>query len=395
MGEKRYQVFVSSTFRDLEAERARVLRTLAEANYITAGMEFFPAIDEDQLNFIKTIIEDSDYYVIIVAGRYGSTAPDGISYTEKEYDYALEMSLPVIALLKEDFSSLAVEHTESDPAIRASLLRFRERLSAGRLVRYWKDETELCFRLVNSLSVTAKRFPGKGWVRGGGEDPQELLRKIVDLEEENRLIKEEIEDRKKKSVAGLIHDLIESEFIDVRYGIVPIDASDASGDEAEEGKSERQANSNQKEYKVNILELAVYIIPRLRYDMINSKFLEMLGEFVASKTGDGIAYVLPGSLSALQGRLANLGMVSLTTAGPRQFIIRTALGRHVIGDDLVDSFDTAEDRPFTKTREVTVSQFLDDFAVLLGRAAKRVAKGFASFIRRVLSKCRSKKDVDA
>src|SRR5688572_17824780 len=82
LGTKRYQVFVSSTFRDLKNERDRILRTLAESNYIAAGMEFFPAIDQEQFNFIKTVIDESDYYVAVVAGMYGSLASDGLSYSE-------------------------------------------------------------------------------------------------------------------------------------------------------------------------------------------------------------------------------------------------------------------------------------------------------------------------
>lgn len=51
--DKRYQVFVSSTFTDLEEERKHVIQTLMEMDCIPAGMELFPAIDEGQWEFIK------------------------------------------------------------------------------------------------------------------------------------------------------------------------------------------------------------------------------------------------------------------------------------------------------------------------------------------------------
>lgn len=89
MEQKRYQIFLSSTFSDLEVERRKVMQTLLEMDCIPSGMEFFPASDEETFDFIKTVIDSCDYYVLIVAARYGSVAPDGISYTEKEYDYAL------------------------------------------------------------------------------------------------------------------------------------------------------------------------------------------------------------------------------------------------------------------------------------------------------------------
>jgi Domain of unknown function (DUF4062) len=83
--DKIYQLFVSSTYADLEEERQQVSNTLAKAGYIASGMEFFPATDEQQLEYIQRVIDRSDYYVVIVAARYGSLADDGKSYTEKEY----------------------------------------------------------------------------------------------------------------------------------------------------------------------------------------------------------------------------------------------------------------------------------------------------------------------
>ncbi len=80
--EKRYQVFVSSTYADLKQERRNVTQVLMEMDCIPAGMELFAAADEEQWEFIKRIIDDCDYYLLIIGGRYGSTTPDGMSYTE-------------------------------------------------------------------------------------------------------------------------------------------------------------------------------------------------------------------------------------------------------------------------------------------------------------------------
>jgi len=54
--DKVYQVFVSSTFADLQDERKQVSDTLAKAGFIPAGMELFPATDQQQLEFIKRVI---------------------------------------------------------------------------------------------------------------------------------------------------------------------------------------------------------------------------------------------------------------------------------------------------------------------------------------------------
>lgn len=63
-------------------------------------MELFPASDDAQWELIKRVIEESDYYIVIVAGRYGSLSPEGISYTEMEYDYAVAKGIPVLGFIR-------------------------------------------------------------------------------------------------------------------------------------------------------------------------------------------------------------------------------------------------------------------------------------------------------
>src|SRR5580658_1114222 len=98
--EKRYQVFVSSTFEDLREERAAVIGALLRLDCFPTGMELFPAADDDSLTLIKRAIEDSDYYLVVIAGRYGSSPPgEAKSFTHLEYDYALTLGKPTIAFL--------------------------------------------------------------------------------------------------------------------------------------------------------------------------------------------------------------------------------------------------------------------------------------------------------
>jgi hypothetical protein len=73
-------------------------------------MELFPASDDAQWELIKRVIEESDYYVVIVSGRYGSLGPEGISYTEMEYDYAVAKGIPVLGFVRHD-----VGKTRSSP----------------------------------------------------------------------------------------------------------------------------------------------------------------------------------------------------------------------------------------------------------------------------------------
>ena len=90
--EKKYQIFISSTYDDLKEERKIVQDTILSMYHFPIGMEMFSAADEEQWKIIKETIDSSDYYVLIIANRYGTLIEKGedkgISYTEKEYRYA-------------------------------------------------------------------------------------------------------------------------------------------------------------------------------------------------------------------------------------------------------------------------------------------------------------------
>ena len=93
---KRLQVFVSSTYTDLKEERQAAVEMILTAGHIPAGMELFTAGDESQMDAIKQWIDQSDVYLLILGGRYGSLEPQtGQSYIELEYRYALHQQKPL------------------------------------------------------------------------------------------------------------------------------------------------------------------------------------------------------------------------------------------------------------------------------------------------------------
>ena len=103
--EKKYQIFISSTYKDLDKEREKVRDVILSMYHFPIGMEMFNAADEEQWEIIQETIDSSDYYVLIIGKRYGSTIPDGkpdagMSYTEKEYRYAVANGIPVLTFIK-------------------------------------------------------------------------------------------------------------------------------------------------------------------------------------------------------------------------------------------------------------------------------------------------------
>jgi hypothetical protein len=129
--DKRYQVFIGSTYTDLKEERRVAIQTVIDLGCIPAGMELFPAADEQQLAYIKRVIDDCDYYLLIIGGRYGSVTAEGISYTEQEYDYAVSQGLKVIAFIHENPDEISYGKSEHDPVLRERLEKFKKRLVPG------------------------------------------------------------------------------------------------------------------------------------------------------------------------------------------------------------------------------------------------------------------------
>lgn len=100
---KKYQIFISSTYIDLKEERQAAVEAILKKGHIPAGMELFAANDKSQWEVIKKWIDDSDIYLLLLGGRYGSIDTDtGLSYTEMEYQYALKSGKPIFALILAD-----------------------------------------------------------------------------------------------------------------------------------------------------------------------------------------------------------------------------------------------------------------------------------------------------
>lgn len=182
---KRYQVFVSSTYADLKQERQKVIQALMEMDCIPAGMEIFPAADEEQWEFIKKVVDDCDYYLLIIGGRYGSLTADGISYTEKEYDYAVSIGLKVLAFVHQSPDEIPVNRSDIDPVLREKLSAFRDKACQGRLVKFWTHTEELPGLVALSLTKTIKLYPAVGWVRASNVANDELLEDINAVRKEN------------------------------------------------------------------------------------------------------------------------------------------------------------------------------------------------------------------
>jgi hypothetical protein len=195
---KKIQVFVSSTFLDLRSEREVVVQAVLDAGHIPAGMELFRAGNESQLDTVKKWIRDSDVFLLIFGGRYGSIEPlSKKSYTQVEYEYAESLGIPVFSLvLSESFLYMKAAEAKGNDIFETEHIdlyqEFKQKVMS-KTVRIIKDEKELQIEVLRTLPSLTEGYDLAGWVRGLDVQEYEKLREEkIKLLEENIKLHEKI-----------------------------------------------------------------------------------------------------------------------------------------------------------------------------------------------------------
>ncbi len=193
MNNKKYQVFISSTYADLTEERKKILDVLFMADCIPAGMEAFVAADTEQFEVIKKVIDLCDYYVLIIGKRYGSIHPGtGKSYTEMEYDYAIEQGIPVLVFAIDENIELASDKVETDKSKIEKLKMFRTKAMTNRLASIWATPEDLTGKLAISIMKARTEIKRPGWQRAVDFDEASLRREIMELKNENKKLADDL-----------------------------------------------------------------------------------------------------------------------------------------------------------------------------------------------------------
>lgn len=157
-----------------------------------SGMELFPAANDDQWTLIKRVIDDCDYYIVIIAGRYGSVSDDGISYTEMEYRYALEKNKPIIGFLHKNPAQIPSVKTDIDKEKNEKLEIFRD-LVRKKMIKFWESPAELGSVVSRSLIRLIKDNPTHGWVKGDNLSSDAAREEILRLKSKIEKLESEIE----------------------------------------------------------------------------------------------------------------------------------------------------------------------------------------------------------
>lgn len=166
---------------DLQEERAAIVSALLQLEAFPAGMELFPAADDDAWTLIERVIDSSDYYLLVIGGKYGSIDPESeLSYTEKEYDLAVNLKKPVMAFLHGDPDAIEFGKSEKNEAIQQKLAAFRAKVERMKHVKYWTGP-DLAGQVALSYANFRQTYPAVGWVRGDVQTATETLTELNEL----------------------------------------------------------------------------------------------------------------------------------------------------------------------------------------------------------------------
>lgn len=177
--DRKYSVFLSSTFTDLENVRKDVILKLFMNGYMVNAMESFNARSQKSWDVIQKSIKDSDLFVMIIAGRYGSIVDgEDISFTEKEYNYAVAQEIPILSFIRNEDVIIAKYHDEGKN--RRKLKDFIDRIRKNKHVKIWNESEDLQIFIVDSIREQIDNDSTiRGWVRGTRAVERKLTETIM------------------------------------------------------------------------------------------------------------------------------------------------------------------------------------------------------------------------
>ncbi|MEW6609511.1 MAG: DUF4062 domain-containing protein [bacterium] len=178
--ERKYQIFISSSYKDLIEQRKAIIDQTLAMGHIPSGMEMFTAGDEEDLKVIQKAIDQCDIYVVLVGTRFGSVK-NTQSFTQIEFRYARQVGKPILAFLLEE-KELKEERDKiqtDDPERKYDevLKGFRKEVigeeGKRRIIDFFKkgDIGDLKAKFSNALTrlINSPEFKMPGWVRASEE----------------------------------------------------------------------------------------------------------------------------------------------------------------------------------------------------------------------------------
>lgn len=161
------QVFISSTFTDLESYRKSVINTLQQLRTDFFAMEFFCACSEPPKQVCLAEVEKSDILILILGMRYGSVdEATKKSFTQLEYEAARKKGRDVLAFLIDERKQAVLPGNVDRDEDASELIKFKEKVKKDVYFDTFTTEDDLAkkvaiamYRLLSKRIFTMKPDP--------------------------------------------------------------------------------------------------------------------------------------------------------------------------------------------------------------------------------------------
>lgn len=186
MLDTRYQIFISTSGRDMQPERIVLSQTLVGMGFFAWGLEHRTPLTT---TLARRQIDECDYLILLLGSQYGEQSISGVSYLSLEYEYALSQAKPIIVFMHEQPENREIDLQETHPQLKDKFLAFRKKLlHEAEHIFYFKTPRELELAVRLNIPLMVEQHMGQGWVPAHQaqqlQDEIRLLRsKILQLEQ--------------------------------------------------------------------------------------------------------------------------------------------------------------------------------------------------------------------
>jgi len=186
MLDTRYQIFISTSGRDMQSERMVLSQTLVGMGFFAWGLEHRTPLTT---TLARRQIDECDYVILLLGSQYGEQAISGVSYLSLEYEYALSQAKPIIVFMHEQPENREIDLQETHPQLKDKFLAFRKKLlHEAEHIFYFKTPRELELAVRLNIPLMVEQHMGQGWVPAHQaqqlQDEIKLLKsKILQLEQ--------------------------------------------------------------------------------------------------------------------------------------------------------------------------------------------------------------------
>lgn len=161
---KIYSAFISSNFQSLRDERNAVINNLLDFRILPIGMEHFTVSTNGEFSDIEALIDDSDFFILLLGARYGSCDGSGISWTEREYLYADQKKKPILAIVCDELSENLAKEANALSEDSLKQIEFCKRIKENGFVREVTEEFGMD-KIVKQFLNTQNFSKCVGWTR--------------------------------------------------------------------------------------------------------------------------------------------------------------------------------------------------------------------------------------